>query len=410
MSRVRNLPTALDAAASTPGDPSPVRGWLAVGAVTVGIFTLMTSELLPVGLLTPVGSELGVSDGTAGLMVTVPGIVAGVAAPFTAVMAGRLDRRLVLGVLLALLAVANLACALAPTFAVVLVARLLVGVSVGGFWAVAGGLALRLVAGQHVPAATAVIFGGVSTASVLGVPAGTVIGDLTDWRTAFAAVGVLGLVTLGLLVLLVPSLPATGSLTFPDLGRLLRDNPGVRAGALLTLLLVTGHFAAYTFVRPILREISGVAGNAVGLLLLGYGAAGVVGNFVAGAAAGRDVRRTVVVIAAALSTAMALFTLVGGGQVAGSALLVGWGLAYGGVSVALQTWMLSVAPAATEAATSLFVAMFNFSIALGALAGGLAVDGIATTGVLWLGAGLALVAATSAVTSRKAVRGSVGTP
>ncbi|WP_326593441.1 MFS transporter [Streptomyces sp. NBC_01294] len=358
-------------------------------AVALGIFCLITSELLPVGLLTPVGADLGVSDGTAGLMVTVPGLVAGFCAPFVTVGAGRLDRRLVLCVLIALMAAANLAAALAPNFAVVLAARLLVGVSVGGFWAIAGGLAVRLVPERHVGRATALVFGGVPTASVLGVPAGTLLGELGGWRTAFAAVGVLGLVTLAALLLLLPPLPPTRHIRFPELPALLRENPAVRAGVIVTFLVVTGQFAAYTFVRPILQDVSGIDAEFVSTLLLGYGLAGVAGNFLAGA---RDAYRTLLVVSASLTVVLALIAVVPG-PVAGTTLLLAWGLVYGGVSVSLQSWMIKAAPAAAEAASSLMVAVFNLAIAAGALFGGLAVDGISAPAAPLGGAALMLVAA-----------------
>ncbi|MFI6800399.1 MFS transporter [Streptosporangium canum] len=113
--------------------------------MTLGIFALMTSELLPVGLLTPIGTALDVSEGTTALMVTVPGLVAAVAAPLVTVATARIDRRLVLALLIGMVGVANLASAFATSFAVVLLARFLVGISVGGFWSLAGGIALRLV-------------------------------------------------------------------------------------------------------------------------------------------------------------------------------------------------------------------------------------------------------------------------
>ncbi|MFD1934546.1 MFS transporter [Nonomuraea mangrovi] len=373
------------------------RGWAAVAAVTLGIFSLMTSELLPVGLLTPIGTGLGVSEGVAGLMMTVPGLVAALSAPLLTVVGGRIDRRVMLIALIGLMSAANLAGAVGSSFAVVLAARIAVGVSVGGFWAIAGGLALRLVPEAHVARATAVIFGGVSTASVVGVPAGTLAGELGGWRVAFGAVGVLGLVALAGLVLLLPALPSRQTITFVELPRVLRA-PAVRTGVILTLLLITGHFAAYTFVRPILQTVAGVDPDLISLLLLGYGVAGIAGNFLAGARAARHPRGTLLTITLALTAATALMAAYGGTPAKGIVLLVVWGLAYGGVSVSLQTWMLKAAPQATEAATSLFVATFNLSIALGALLGGLVVDGLGTVGALWLAAALLLSA--FAITTR----------
>ncbi|QES53144.1 MFS transporter [Streptomyces venezuelae] len=378
------------AAGPFPGSgAAPWRGWAAVCAVSLGIFCLITSELLPVGLLTPVGAALGVSDGTAGLMVTAPGLVAGFCAPLVTVGAGRLDRRLVLCVLIALTAAANLAAALAPDFAVVLAARVFVGVSVGGFWAIAGGLAVRLVPEHQVGRATALVFGGVPTASVLGVPAGTLLGELGGWRTAFAAVGVLGLVTLTALLVLLPPLPATRHITFPELPALLRENRAVRAGVVVTFLVVTGQFAAYTFVRPILQEVSGVDPEYISTLLLGYGVAGVAGNFLAGT---RDAYRTLLVVSSSLGVVLALIAVLPG-PAAGTVLLLAWGLAYGGVSVSVQGWMIKAAPEAPEAASSLMVAMFNFAIAAGALCGGLAVDGFSAPAAPLGGAALMLTAA-----------------
>ncbi|MFG2329127.1 MFS transporter [Streptomyces sp. NPDC048604] len=383
--------TTLETPASPPTDDrSPVKGWLAVLAVTLGIFSLMTSELLPVGLLTPVGSALDVSEGTAGLMVTVPGLVAAISAPLVTVITGRVDRRLVLVVLIGIVGLANLASAFATSFAVVLVARFLIGISVGGFWSIAGGIALRLVPEKHVPRATAVIFGGVETASVLGIPTGTIIGDLSGWRTAFAAVGILGLVSLAAMVVLMPKVPAEQTITFGDLPKVFKGNAGVRAGIAITFLVITGHFLAYTFVRPILQD-DGIADGMIGGLLLAFGVAGICGNFIAGAVIAKRLRETVVGISIVLTAAMVLFALVGNSPLTAGALLILWGLGYGAVPVTFQTWILDAAPDATEAASSLYVSTFNLSIALGALFGGFAVDGISTTSVLWIGAGLALV-------------------
>ncbi|MBO8186502.1 MFS transporter [Streptomyces spirodelae] len=382
--------TSVDTRVSAAREPSPTRGWLAVLAVTLGIFALMTSELLPVGLLTPIGSALDVSEGTASLMVTVPGLVAAVSAPLVTVATGHIDRRLVLAVLIGLVGAANLASAFATSFAIVLTARFLIGISVGGFWSLAGSIALRLVPEKHVSRATAVIFGGVETASVLGVPTGTFIGDLSGWRTAFAAVGVLGLVSLTCMVCLMPKLPAEHTIGFADVPKVFKGNAGIRAGIAMTFLVVTGHFVAYTFVRPILQD-DGVADSMIGTLLLAFGLAGICGNFIAGALVAKRLRQTVVGISVVLTLAMMLLVSVGNSALTAGAVLVLWGLGYGAVPVTFQTWILDAAPDATEAASSLYVSTFNLSIAFGALFGGLAVDRLTVTSVLWFGAALAAV-------------------
>jgi predicted MFS family arabinose efflux permease len=170
-------------------------------------------------------------------------------------------------------------------------------------------------------------------------------------------------------------------------------NPAVAIGIVVTVLVVTGHFAAYTFVSPILQHLAGLPSALVGPLLLGYGAAGIVGNFVAGTVVARRLRRTVLGIALVLALVLALYPVIGTGRAGGIALLLLWGLAYGGVSVSLQSWMIAAAPHAVEPATALWVSAFNLAIGLGALVGGLVVDFASLVGVLWLGAAAFLLAA-----------------
>ncbi|WKX72582.1 MFS transporter [Streptomyces sp. XD-27] len=384
-------------AASSPDGASPQArtAWLAVATVAVGIFAVVTTEMLPVGLLTSIGAALGTSDGTVGLALTVPGLVAAVAAPLLTVAVGRLDRRLVLCGLMGLLAAANLVSALAPAFPVLLAARVMVGVSIGGVWAIAGGLAARLVPERSAGAATSLIFSGVAVASVLGVPAGTLIGDLADWRAAFWTVCALALAVTVAMAVLLPPLPADRPVRLGEVPGLFRKAQ-LRAGLVTTGLLVVAHFGAYTYVRPVLEDVSGVGAGLISTLLLVYGVAGVAGNFLAGSAAHRDPRRTLMVLCALLAVAELLVPLLGRTTAGAAALLVLWGLAYGGVSVTTQNWMLRSAPEAREAASALFVGVFNLAISLGALLGGRVADHIALSGVMWCGGALAVLALLSA--------------
>ncbi|MGP4099514.1 MFS transporter [Nonomuraea sp. KM90] len=373
--------------------------WIAVSAVAFGTFLLVTAEQLPIGLLTPVGSALSVSEGAAGLMVTVPSIVAAVAAPAVPILVGKMDRRLLLVALMALMTLANLASALAPNYPLLIIARVLVGVAIGGFWAIAGGLAVRLVPASRVPRATAIIFGGVGAANVFGVPLGTMIGGLANWRIAFGALSALALAVLVTLLAVLPPLTAAQPVGLRRLAGQFR-NQGVRVGILATFLIVTGHFSAYTFISPVLQDLSGIDEQLVGPLLFGFGVAGIAGNFVAGAAVAQRLHRTVLSITAALGVTVLLYPVAGLTAVGGVTLLVVWGLAYGGVSTSLQTWMIKAAPQAVEEASALWVAVFNLSIGLGALVGGAIVDALPLQGILWL-AGVLLLAAGLAVWSAR---------
>ncbi|MGW6723449.1 MFS transporter [Streptomyces sp. NPDC054995] len=368
------------------GRPTPARnGWWGVAVLALGTFTVVTSEMLPVGLLTPMGSSLGIPEGVAGLTLTITGLVAAVSAPALVPLLGRADRRTALCVLVTVLVVGNLGAVWATDFGTMVVARVLVGVGMGGVWAVAAGLAVRLVPAKSAGAATTLVFSGIAVASVLGVPAGTYLGDLAGWRAAFLAAAGLGAVVLVAAALLLPRLPAERNVPLGGALRLTRD-PRLRTGLIVVGFLVTGHFAAYTYVRPVLEDVSGVGAGTIGVLLLVYGIAGVAGNFLAGAGAARSPRRTLLVIGTVLTLTVVALPWLGGSPALAAVLMALWGLGYGGVSVSTQTWVLLAAPDAREAASSLFVGVFNAAIALGALAGGLVADGIGITAVTVTGA------------------------
>ncbi|MFY1841714.1 MFS transporter [Achromobacter xylosoxidans] len=379
---------------------SPPAAWAGVLAAGMATFCVVTTEMLPVGLLLPIAASLDASTGRVGWLMVVPGLLAALCAPLVVMGARGVDRRRILCGLLLLLAAANLGSALAPDMAWFLAARVLVGVCIGGIWAVAGGLAGRLVPPAAIGMATAVIFGGVAVASVLGVPLGALIGNLAGWRSAFGAMAALSAAVLLFAALALPPLPVTQSVTARQLGRQLR-NPDVRRGLFITLFLVAGHFMAYTFVRPVLQSMAGFAPAWIGPLLFAYGVAGIAGNFAAGGMAGRRPRTTLLAILLGLLATLALLPWLGQARGAVVALLLLWGLSYGGVSVALQTWVMQASRGAIEAATSWFVGVFNLAIALGALAGGIGVDRWGLPATL-LAAAACMLAPLAAIAGRSA--------
>ncbi|WP_424639063.1 MFS transporter [Embleya sp. AB8] len=370
--------------------------WPAVGCLFLGIFAIVTTEILPIGLLTPIGNTFAVSDGTAGWLMTVPGVLAAVCAPVVTVSTGRLDRRTMLVALIVLLAVANFLAAIAPAFWVVLVARSLVGVVIGGFWSIGAGLAPRLVRPAAVGTATAVIFAAVPAGSVLGLPAGTQLGEHIGWRASFVVMGVLALAVSAALLVLLPPLPAH-RVTRAEVLRALLRGAGTRIGLVATCLIVIAHFGAYTYVTPFLEQVTHVDRGLIGIYLLTFGVAGIVGNFVAGVTMARHLRATFVTCAGLIAAATLLFPLLARRDAGAIGLLVVWGLAYGAVPACSQTWFARCAPQAREAATVVFTSSFQLALATGALLGGGAVDATSPAGVMVCAGAvaLAMVAAVS---------------
>ncbi|WP_404813096.1 MFS transporter [Comamonas avium] len=319
-------------------------------------------------------------------------MLAALFAPMVVIAAAGMDRRQLLCGLLMLLVLANIASALAPSLEWMLIARVLVGLCIGGIWAIAGGLAARLVPASSIGLATSIIFGGVAAASVLGVPLGAWIGDMLGWRWAFVCMAVLSAVVLLLHMVFLPPLAANNVATVRQFRKLLTVR-SVQMGLCLTLLLVAGHFAAFTFVQPLLLSVSGFEARWMGVLLFVYGMAGIAGNFLAGTVAARHTLPTLTVITLGLLWVPLMLLAVGDSQMGGGSVLLIWGLVYGGVSVGLMTWMMKVAPQALEVVTALYVAVFNIGIALGAWVGGKVVDDMGLTANLWLTATLAAGAA-----------------
>ena len=366
--------------------------WLAVGSIAVGTFAMVTTEFLPIGLLTDIGAGLRVSDGTAGLMVTMPGVLAAFAGPALIVASGRLDRRTVMVTLTAMLVASNLLAAFAPNFGTMLAARLLLGLCIGGFWTFAPGAATQLVPSGSQARAMSLVLAGVSAATVLGVPAGALVGTLAGWRAAFGLTGALAALVLAIQVWLLPAMPPARAIRARDLLTPLTRRMA-QVGLLAVLFLVAGHFAAYTYLKPLLQQVFGLDANGVTTLLLAYGAVGFLGTFVGGSLVARSVRAAALLAAVLLAAALLLSTAVGSGFVAGAAVVLTWGVAFGMIPVALTGWMMEAVPDAPEAGQALLVSGFQVAIASGALLGGLVVDGWGISSAMLLSGALVLVAA-----------------
>ncbi|MYY09185.1 MFS transporter [Streptomyces sp. SID4919] len=376
-------------------DRTTARQWLAVAVLCFSTFVVVTSEMLPVGVLTPMADGLRISPGSAGFSLSVTGLTTAVTAPLVPRLLGGLDRRTVLAAAMVVLAAGNALTAVAEGFGPLVVSRIVLGIGMGVVWGLAAAVATRLVAARNAALAVSVAVSGVAAASVAGVPLGTVISNAFGWRAAFAVLATAALLLAAGLLLTLPRLPRppapTGTDGRAERGSLLR-NTQVAVGLVLIVFLVTAHFAAYTYVRPVLEERTGLTDGSVALVLAVYGVFGLIGNFAAGALAGRRARPTLLGLTAGIGAAVALLALFG--TVTGiTAMAVAlWGLAYGGVSVACQIWMAQAAPDRVEQVTGLYVGVFTAAIALGAFLGGTIVEAAGITALLWSAVALTGVA------------------
>jgi predicted MFS family arabinose efflux permease len=364
---------------------SATRSWLGVAVITASLFTFVTTELMPVGLLTPVSSSLDVSVGVAGLMVTLYGISAGVGVPFIVAWTRRVNRRVLLSVLLAILAAGNLITAIAPDFALILATRLVMGFANGVFWAIGVSMAMRLVPGHLASRAAAVALSGISIAAVAGIPLGTLLESLTGWRTTFLIWAGLSTLVFLAVAVIVPSLPSQTAVPAREVFALPFTNVRLRLVIIAVALYVLGHFAAYTFIRPFAEENSSVTSAFISLLLVVYGIGGVAGNFVAGFTATRNPRASFITACTGLIAAMLLLLAIGHtrpGLVLAVAL---WGVAFGAANLCQINLTLGAAPDKFEAAMAINTLGYNTSIALGALFGGLFVDHLGIDSAVWFG-------------------------
>ncbi|CAG67165.1 putative transporter (MFS superfamily) [Acinetobacter baylyi ADP1] len=359
-------------------EAQPVRpsqgSWFAILAVSIAAFALVTSEFLPIGVLNDVANDLKISVGTAGLIITLPGVMAALAAPLLPVAFKQLDRRYVLLFLTAVMVIANAITAFASDFTLLLISRMILGISIGGFWATAIALSGKL-APVHLPIAkaTAVVMAGVTFATVLGVPIGTWLSEFYGWRSAFGITAIIGFVVFLLQLRYLPKLIPESSIRLHDLPALLRV-PKARSGMLIILLIGLAHFCAYSYLAPFFKNVAGFNGTTISSLLLLYGIAGIFGNAFAGYSGNFNIRYTLAFVGLCFAVVFFSFPVFAVHEAGAIVLTALWGFAFGAFPTSANIWMFVHAPQAVEKGMPLFVGLFQVMIATGSLLGGYIVD------------------------------------
>jgi predicted MFS family arabinose efflux permease len=388
-----DLPSVEDAAprgsAADRTLPKEPTSWMGVISLSVGVFALVTAEFLPASLLSRIAAELGVTEGVAGQSVSVTAIIAAVAGLTIPVIFSRVDRRHLMIVLSVVAVLSNVLVALAPNYPVLLLARVLLGLTIGGFWSLAISMTARLVPASKLGLGLTIVNVGVSLATVAAVPLGTLLGELWGWRTVFFLAAGVGCLAIVLQSVALPSVRSTGSTGFRALFQTLRSR--------LILLCLTamalmgaGHFAGFTYIRPAATEIGGLTPDQLALLLLAYGVGIVAGNLVAGPLADRSLRVAVFVFPLVLGAAMIAFALLEGNTALIFVAAVLWGAGFGSLPVVIGTWLARAEPTRLESVGGLQTAVFQVAIALGAFVGGFLVDGAGVQSALIVGGVAAL--------------------
>ncbi|SNY64805.1 MFS transporter [Paractinoplanes atraurantiacus] len=367
------------------------RAWAAVVALSLAALAFVTTELLPIGLLTLMADDLDRSRSQVGQLVTwYAAVVVLFSVPLTR-LTRRIPRRTLLGVTLGLFAAANLLVALAPSFTVLAGARLLIGLCQALFWSIAA----AAVNDPFPPSArgrvVAVFSVGTALAPVLGVPAGTWLGQQAGWRAAFLAVAVVGVAVAVAVVLLVPSYP-------PQAGGAARgsapDRSAFRWLVVATTLGVCGYLTFTTYVGPFLLDVTGLEQGALAPVLFASGLAGVAGTMIVGQFLDRrPVAARLTPLAVVAFALLALYPL-GAIPVAAVALIALTGGGYSAYPAAAQHRMLQVAPASTDMASAWLSTAFNVGIAGGSLLGAALLPGAGARPLALIGGALVLAALT----------------
>ncbi|MFC7789957.1 MFS transporter [Microbacterium sp. MAHUQ-60] len=366
------------------------RLWGGVVSLGLGIFSIAMSQFLPTSLLPLIAEGLQVSIGAAGQSFTATAIAATLSALFIPVMLSRSDRRRVMLGLTALAVIGNVLTALTPGLAVLLLARCVLGVALGGFWAMGIAVTAQLVPPSRLGSALAVVNAGVPVATGVAIPLGAWLGDIWGWRGVFALAAACAVVALMVQAATLPSLPARHVRGLSALGAALRSRI-VRLGLVATMLIYAGHFVGYPFFRPIVVSLARIDTGAVATLLLVFGITNFVGTALAGPLADRTRRAGVLLYPAVLGAGMLLMLVVGNSLPGLLVTAMLWGFGFGGVATSLQIWGARTEPVRLEQIGSLLVMAANAAVAVGAAVGGILIDTTSGGSLLLVGGVVAVL-------------------
>ncbi|KAE8275266.1 sugar transporter [Enterobacter sp. C6] len=365
--------------------------WLRVVTLAIAAFIFNTTEFVPVGLLSDIAESFQMETAQVGIMLTIYAwVVALMSLPFMLLTSQMERRRLLIGLFVLFIA-SHVLSFMAWNFTVLVMSRIGIAFAHAVFWSITASLAIRLAPAGKRAQALSLIATGTALAMVLGLPIGRIVGQYFGWRTTFFAIGMGALVTLVCLIKLLPALPSEHSGSLKSLPLLMR-RPALLSIYLLTVIVVTAHYTAYSYIEPFVQVVAGFSANFATVLLLILGGAGIIGSVLFGKLGNRHASLLVSSAIGLLLACLLLLMPAAGSESYLAILSLFWGVAIMIIGLGMQVKVLALAPDATDVAMSLFSGIFNLGIGAGALVGNQVILHVSMSAIGYLGAIPALVA------------------